>query len=269
MPAIELGRLQQQVNQLSDLFQHPGSYLQGVVSLLKDHAGPVHRQGRVRGLRSMLRSYEVPPPLLKILTLEMSLQAKAHPQEALAIADGLWEQETMETRQLAIQLLGKIPTKTAIDISSRLEKWARENREPSLVPELAASGSKTLRVAHQDMLLIFTEKLLNASDSRKQILALGILHNLFSDTHFPDLPRLFDLLIPACQKPDRRIRPELASILGELAKTSPKETEYFLSKLLSNKPSEDCRWLVRQATRALPEESRNRIQEVLRENHGV
>jgi hypothetical protein len=264
MPAIELGRLQQQVNQLSDLFQHPGSYLQAVDSLLKDHAGPVHRQGQVKGLRPMLRTYEVPPPLLKILTLEMSLQAKAHPQEALAIADGLWKQETMETRLLAIQLLGKIPTKIAIDITSRLEKWARENRESSLAPELATSGSKTLRVANQDMLFIFTEKLLNASDTRKQILALGILQNLFIDTHLPNLPRLFDLLIPVCQEPDKRIRPELASILGELAKSSPKETEYFLGKLLSNKPSEDCRWLVRQAMKALPEDSRLRLQIILK-----
>jgi hypothetical protein len=263
MPAIELGRLQQQVNQLSDLFQDPGSYLQGVDSLLKDHAGPVHRQGRVKGLRPMLHSYEVPPPLLKILTLEMSLQAKAHPQEALAIADGLWEQESMETRQLAVHLLGSIVLPSPEEITKRLESWASENQEQLLTPELAGTGTRSLRSTAADQLLNFAAQLLNKKDYRKQILCLGMLQNLVLNNHFPDLPRLFDLLIPACQKPDRRIRPELASILGELARTSPKETEYFLGKLLSNKPSEDCRWLVRQAMKALPEESRLRLQEGL------
>jgi hypothetical protein len=261
MPAIELGRLQQQVNQLSDLFQHPGSYLQAVDTLLKDHAGPVHRQGRVKGLRPMLRSYEVPPPLLKILTLEMSLQAKEYPQEALAIADGLWEQETMETRQLAIHLLGSIVLPSPQEITKRLENWASENQEQLLTPELAEIGTRSLRSTSADQLLNFAAQLLSNKDYRKQILCLGMLQNLVLSDHFPDLPRLFDLLIPVSKKPDRRIRPELASLLGEMAKSSPKETEYFLGKLLSDEPGEDCRWLVRQAMKALPDDSRLRIQE--------
>ena len=98
MPAVELGRLQQQVNQLSDHFQEPHKYVQGVKTLLADHAGPVHRQGRVKAARPMLRSYEVPPPLLKLLIAEMGNRAKQHPQDALVVADGLWAMEALETR---------------------------------------------------------------------------------------------------------------------------------------------------------------------------
>jgi len=261
MPAVELGRLQQQVNQLSDLFQDPPIYLHGVESLLKDHAGPTHRQGRVKGLRPMLHSYEVPPPLLKILTLEMSLQARLHPQEALAIADGLWEQETMETRQLALHLLGSIVLPSPDEITKRLEAWASENQEQLLTPELAGIGTRSLRSKAPDQLLTFASKLINKKDYRKQILCLGMLQNLVLANHFPNLPGLFELLLPACKKPDRKIRPELASLLGKLARNSPKETEYFLNQLLSDKPSEDCRWLVRQAMKALPEESRLRLQQ--------
>lgn len=209
----------------------------------------------------MLRSYEVPPPLLKILTLEMSLQAKAHPQEALAIADGLWEQETMETRQLAIHLLGSIVAPSMDEIKVRLESWASENQEQMLSPELAEIGTRSLRSTSADQLLNFAAHLLNKKDYRKQIFCLGMLQSLVLGNHFPDLPRLFDLLILVSQKPERRIRPELASLLVEMAKSSPKETEYFLGKLLSDEPSEDCRWLVRQAMKALPEDSRARIQE--------
>jgi hypothetical protein len=259
MPAVELGRLQQQVTQLSDLFTEPASYLRGVEDLLKDHSGQVHRLGRIKGLRSTLRTYEVPPPLLKLLALEMSNQAKSHTQEALAIADGLWAKEMLETRQLAVQLLGSIPTSTAIDITSRLERWARENHEQLLVQEIAASGSKTLRATHQEMLLVFTTKLLNTSDSRKQILAFGILQNLVLDNHFPNFPELFGLLSDPCKKPNRATRPELANLLIILARRSPKETEFFLLGILQGMPNEDTRWLVRQAAKVLPEESRLRI----------
>ncbi len=264
MPAVELGHLQKQVNQLSDLFQDPANYLHGLDNLLRNYAGPVHRQGRIKGLRPMLPSYEVPPPLLKLLTLEMSAQAKNHPQEALAIADGLWEQETMETRQLAIHLLGSIVHPSTDGIIKRLEAWASENQEQLLAPELAGTGTRSLRSTAADQLLNFASQLITKRDYRKQILCLGMLQNLVLSNDFPDLPGLFDLLLPACKEPDRKIRPELAGLLSELAKTSPKETEYFLSQLLSNKPSEDCRWLVRQAMRALPADGRARLQLVLK-----
>ena len=265
MPAVELGRLQQQVNQLSDLFQDPPNYLYGVESILKDHAGPAHRQGRVKGLCPMLRSYEVPPPLLKILTLEMSLQARLYPEEAIAIADGLWEQETVETRQLAIHLLGSIVLPSLDEITQRLEAWASENQEQLLAPELAGIGTRSLRSTAPDQLLLFASKLINKKDYRKQILCLGMLQNLVLTNHFPNLPGLFELLLPACKKPDRKIRPELASLLGELARNSPKETEYFLDQLLNDKIAEDSLWLVRQALKALPVGAQTRLLLILRD----
>lgn len=264
MPAVELGRLQQQVNQISDLFQDPPSYLHSVESLLKDHAGPTHRQGRVKGLRPILRSYEVPPPLLKLLTLEMSLQAKNHPQEALAIADGLWEQETLETKELAIHLLGSIVLPTMEEITKRLETWAGENREQLLVPQLSDQGTRSLRSGSAEQIFGCAAALIRNSDHRKQILCLGMLQNLIAANHFPDLPGLFELLLPACKEPDRKTRPELASLLIELAKRTPKETEYFLHELLGDEPGEESHWLVRQAMKALPEDSRLRLQSILK-----
>lgn len=263
MPAVELGRLQQQVAQLSDQFQQPSNYLRGVEDLLKSHGVPVHRQGRVKGLRPVLISYEAPPPLLKLLSLEMSAQARRNPVEALSIADGLWSRPTLETRQLAISLLGNIPITSPDEITNRLEAWAQQNREQLLVPELAENGTKTLRTNHQEALLDLAAKLLQSSDSRKQVLAIGVLQNLVSGRQISNLPRLFALLVDPCKDPDRKIRPELADLLVALARFSPKETEYFLHQILTDKHTEGTRWLTRQVVKALPEESRSRLRTVL------
>lgn len=264
MPAVELGRLQQQVAQLSDLFQQPASYLHGIQDLLRDHGGPPHRQGRVKGMRPILVSYEVPPPLLKILALEMSAQAREHPGEALTIADGLWARPILETRQLAISLLGSIPPGSADEITSRLELWAQQNREQALVAELSTNGTKTLRSSNQDAVLDMAARLLSGDDPRRQILSIGALRSLLTEGQPPNLPKLFDLLAVPCKDPDRKIRPELAELLVALARVSPQETEYFLLHISGDTPSEGARWLVRQATRALPEDGQARLRTVIR-----
>jgi len=265
MPAIELGRLQQQVAQLSDLFPRPSDYLRGVEDLLKSHGAPRHRQGRVKGVRPVLVSYEVPPPLLRLLTQEMNTQARRYPAEALLIADGLWSRLTLETRQLAIRLLGSIPGAMSPDeITSRLEAWAHENREQLLVPELAESGTQMLRINHQKELLKVAAKMVRSSDWRKQVFAIGSLQNLVNERQLAELPNIFDMLIDPCKDPDRKIRPELANLLTSLAQFSPMETEYFLQQTTSAEATEGAHWLARQAARALPEESRSRLRRVLR-----
>ncbi|MCL5428570.1 MAG: DNA alkylation repair protein [Chloroflexi bacterium] len=264
MPAVELGRLQQQVVQLSDLFQQPANYLRGIEDLLRNHEVPVHRQGRVKGMRPVLASYEVPPPLLKQLQLELSLQAKQYPAEAIKIADGLWARPNLETRLLAIYLLGSVPTDVPTEITNRLASWAQENREQFLVPQLASSGTKTLRTHNQSELLEFAAILMASKDSRRQILALGVLRNLLFDNQFSNLPKLFDLLAEPCKDPDRKIRPELADLLIAVARLSSKETEFFLQQILAETPSEGARWLARQVFKALPDESRERLRSLIK-----
>lgn len=262
MPAVELGRLQQQVNRLSDLFQQPTAYLRGVEDLLRDHGVPAHRQGRVKSLRPILISYEVPPPLLKLLSLEMNTQANQYPSEALAIADGLWSRQTLETHQLAIRLLGSIPG-SLDEISGRLETWAHENREQLLVPELSENGTRTLRMNYPEELLEIGARMLDSGDSRKQVLAIGVFLKLANERQLTNLPRLLEILGNPVRDPDRKIRPELANLLIALAQLSPKETEFFLLQILEDSPTESTRWLVRQASRALPEDGQARLRSAL------
>lgn len=258
MPAIELGRLQHQVTQLSDLFAQPADYVHAVVNLLRDHGLPAHRQGKVKGMRAILVRIQAPPPLLRLLTLEISQRAKQFPDEALVIADGLWAEQILETCQLAIALLGSVPDR-ASEVCERLEKWARENREQLLVPELASEGTRTLRVEDQEALFEMAERLLRTRDDRKQVFAIGVLRSLVEKRESVDFPRIYQVLEQVCLNPDRKIRPELAELLTSLAKASPKETEYFLSALRSTEASENARWVVRQAARALPTEARDRL----------
>jgi hypothetical protein len=261
MPIIQLGRLQQEAAQLSEHFAEPETYLKELERMLESYADHVHRQGRVKGMLPVLFSFEVPQPVLKRLELEMALQARHQPAAALPVADALWERRTIETRLLAVRLLGATPA-AATELTSRLEAWADENREELLSAELQGRGAAQLIERDPEALLAFARALLAAGDSRKQTLALGLLLSLLGSGDFANLPALFSMLTDISQDPTKKLRPALADLLSALAQSSPKETTYFLQQRLAESPSEGTRWVARQVLRLLPEGAQATLREL-------
>lgn len=264
MPTIQLARLQQEAALLSEHFAEPEAYLRGLERMLQTYAVPVHRQGRVKGMRPVLMSYEVPPPLIRQLQLELSLQAKEFPQQAFAVADGLWARRTIETRLLAARLLGAIAPTDPRQITERLEAWGQENREEVLMPELIQRATLSLCALFPEELLAFAGHLLVSGEHRLQALGLGTLQTLLSTTAYANLPAFFEMLAGICADPPKKLRPDLADLLVALAARSPKETEYFLEQRLTESSNEGAQWLARQVIKVLPEESRVRLRGLIK-----
>jgi hypothetical protein len=213
-------------------------------------------------MRPVLFSFEVPQPVLKRLELEMALQAREQAQAALAIADALWAQRSIETRQLAARLLGTIPAKPD-EFTKRLEAWASENREELLARELETRAALHLAQAYPEEILNFVSRLLGSGEQRLQVLGLGLLQTLLGEDQFSNLPALFGLLGEVSQDPSRKLRSYLADLLGLLAERSPKETTYFLQQQLAAKPGEETLWVARQVMRRLPEDGQDSLRGAL------
>lgn len=265
MPTIELARLKQETASLSEHFSEPATYLRGLDHLLENYAVPVHRQGQVKGMRPVLKSYEIPPPLLKHLQIELAEQAREAPQAALAVADGLWKRRTIETRQLAARLLGAIEASPQ-ELITRLENWADENYEPILASELAQQATLNLSVRHPDHLILFAQRLLVNGHIRKQAFALGALRTLVDGTQFANLPAIFEILSETAKVADRRLRPDLAALLGVLAQRSPKETEYFIEQGLESGANRGLQWVARRVIKTLPADGQERLRTILNAN---
>lgn len=261
MPSIQLGQLQQEAAHLSEHFGDPERYLRQLERLLQTYATPIHRQGRIKGMRPVLFSYEVPPPVLRRLEMELSLQAEQQPTAALALADTLWERRSFETRQLAVRLLGSTPA-TEAELGARLAAWASENQEELLVSELHTRGTRRMAASDPEALLRFAQQMLGSSEYRTQTLGLGSLQTLLAAGQFANLPALFNVLLPISQDPPRRLQPFLANLLVALAQQTPKETAFFLGRVLAEQPSESSRWVARQVLRHLPAEIQANLREL-------
>lgn len=245
MPAVQRARLQQQAARLSEFFDDPLQYVHELENLLQSFMVQVNRKGRVKGARPVLHTYETPAPVIKQLQLELSLQARQRPNQALLLADALWERRTIETRTLAARLLGVIHAADLSEVTRRLEFWAQDNREPILAPVLAEQATLDL-VTHPEEFIAFVDRLLKSRELRQQVLALGALRKLLQANHFSNLPLLFALLNPYVADPSKAIRPYLVTVLCMLAERSPSETTFFLQQVVRGKATEGTQWIVRQ-----------------------
>ncbi len=248
---------------MSQYFGDPPSYLRELERLLEAYSMPVNRLGEVRGLRPVLKTYEVPTPLLRQLQLEMSQLAEEDPGTALQVADGLWARRSIETRQLAARLLGSTPAGVP-EVTRRLAAWAEENQEPWLAPELAQAGTQRLQKEHAEALVDWAGQLLAGGHSRQQSLALAALQQLLQGPGYANLPAIYALLEAPTRSADRKIRPDLADLLSELGRQSPKETEYFLQQALEEQEVDPgCRWIARQVYKVLPAVNQGRLRPLL------
>ena len=254
MPAVELGRLQREAADLSEKLADPPAYIRSLERILETYASRVHKTGVLRGARPILFSYETSPIVLKQLLRELEMLARQDPDRGLLIADALWARRTIETRQLAIRLLGETPASKPGDLTRRLESWVAENREDFLASELWEQGTLTLCRQFPQELIRFAGNMTRSPDHRKQIFGFGALRVLLQNNPQPHLPAIFFTLANFREEPLRKLRPYIADLLSTLAKHSPKETAFFIQEKLKNSPSEGMRWITRQAMKRLADD---------------
>src|SRR5512145_962522 len=110
MPAIQLARLKLQAVELAASFRQPAVFARKLDDLCEFYANRTYRPG-VSGEShpSLLKSYNIPAPVLREVQHELTPLAYAEPQATLALCQSLWEEPILEHRLLAAGILGQLP----------------------------------------------------------------------------------------------------------------------------------------------------------------
>ncbi len=260
MPAIQPARLKQQAALVAQYFDQPASFLRSLHHLLEFYADRARRPGQGGALPPLLETYNVRPPVLRLLAQELAPLAEKNPDAGLALCDALWSQAKLEFRWLAAVLLGQISPNPASPILERTQAWLSSKPEKRLIDVILESGLKRLRQENPERLIHTAEDWLLAEDLFFTRLGLRALLPLIVDPHHENLPVFFRLVQPLTRRTPPSVRPELLEVFITLAKRSPRETAFFLRQNLEMVGSADTAWLIRQSLKGFPED----VQESLR-----
>lgn len=263
MPAVQLQILQKQIHDLVWLFTRPAEFSDELTNLFNYYADHTYRPGSDIPTNLILPSYHLPPIILRQLELALASPAAENPDAALYTADALWKDTHLESRQVAVFLLGVIPPMPPERIILRLTDWHQPGMEQSLLDSLFITGTRRLRRETPDAWLAEIRSWSEIRTVESQNLALQALLPIIQDSEFENIPAVFTLLTPLVQSASPRTHHRLQNVLMELTHRSPVETGYYLRQMIANSTNPILPRIARRCMPYLPESSQASLRRTL------
>ena len=140
MPAVELSRLQRQIDHVTEVFGDPARLRPRCLDLLDFYAVRV-RPGSSGGRTGTVRSLGVPAAVMRALQHALVGRADADSYAGAMAAETLWATPVMESRWLAISLLERQPVASLPDW---MATWSETAEDPQLLERLAVGDRKSV-----------------------------------------------------------------------------------------------------------------------------
>ncbi len=243
MPSIKIDQLENESSQISAFFGNSKKLVRELDFHFEKYELRSKRQGKIRSNPRSLLSYDLPGPVFRQLRQKLIPLIQGNPKEGLVLIDALWQRKTREHRELGIILLGQLPAKNFRNVSSRVQRWSIENREESLIRDLATNSTESMRLIDPESLLRLCKKLFLKADFYVRATGLLITNSMIRELSLEYLPAILDLLIPLARNPAKRLRPYMLEVMQTFIEISPGEGLYFLQQRLAESPKAGTRWL--------------------------
>ncbi len=267
MPAIDLTRLKTQAARLTEKFGQPEAFILDLNQMLDYYT---NRTARVTQLvqRYSVSTFGTPRPVLRQIESELAPLAQAHPAEAVTLTKALWEAGSLESRLLAANLLGHIPSENAIPALSRLPDWLSRCTDREVRAALLSDAMVRIRHENPSTFFLILENWLASARPSFQIWGMQALIPLLQDPRFENLPAVFRILQPAIKSAGPMTQMDLQACLAALEQVSLKETLAFLREILRDQPSQLFLRTIRRILPGLSPEIQSALREALREQGG-
>ncbi len=251
MPAIDLARLKKQSAKLADLFDQPDAFVRALHDTLDFYVNRSLREVDTVAPSSVLETYRTPPAILKQIETDLAPFAAANPNQALDLADRLWDEGWLEMRLLAASLLGRIPPQEE-HLLARLTAWTTQVRDASVRAALLTTSLARLRKETPERFLTLIGEWLNPERLRLWSNGIQALIPLLADSDFHNLPPVFEVLARVVEAAPGALQGDLSELINALYENSPTETIHFLRQVLSESSTPMTATTLRRISPSLP-----------------
>jgi len=252
MPAIQPARLKIQISNLASRFSAPGEFVIALKDLLDFYSDRTRKPGRGAQTISLLQAYNVPRQVIRQIEGVIRPLIEANSDQALELADILWQDHWLECRVLALTILGWTSSHPPESVIDRIQAWSKQCGDDRTLQASLAKGLSSLWKSHPDSFFSLLGTWVTATDPKSRKLGLRIIPTLVNDHTFPYLPNLFNFLALHIQRLSQVSDPDLLAAVCSLAERSPQETAYFLRRNLAVSGNIHVVTLIRQSLTAFP-----------------
>ena len=245
MPAIDLARLKKQAAQLADLFDEPAAFIRELREVLESYVNRTLRTRDAVAPSSTLPTYRTPSVILRRIESELSPLAAQNADQALELADELWDVGYLETHLLAAFLLGHISPKED-RLLARLTVWTQKVRDTDVRTSLLTHSLARLRKETPEQFLALVTEWLYPHREQFWSNGLQALLPLIKNPTFENLPPIFTIIEPVIEAAPTRLQKDIQNIIIVLYQDAPTETSYFLKNLVKKNENPQTKVLMRR-----------------------
>lgn len=245
-------------------YHQPDKFIQVLYDLLDFYADRTRKLGQSATPPPVIRSFNVPNPIIRQITTELQPKVEADPQGGINLYGKLWDEQVLEFRLIAASILGFLPLDVDEDIFTVIEEWSKDCREDHLIKALTGQSLARYRKEDPEALVPIIEKWLTSTEITRKRIGLRALIPLISNQDFENIPVFYKLLTPYVRSAPPQLKPDVLDTLQALAGQSPLETAYFLSSNLNAPDNPNTAWFIRRSLDYFPDDSKDFLRSALR-----
>jgi len=263
MPAIELQRLNAEINQITSQFDQVDSFYASLVNLMEKYANGSFHSGKITYRNIQQPCYHTPPILSQKLIQAIKPKCQAYPAKSMELIQLLRQGKYLELHTLAVHILALLPMDDPQKLMQYISEWAMAEKETSLLDDLFATGCAELRATAPQLWLMELETWLASGETLPRLIGLRAMIASVKDTQFAYLPNLYKLASELFMTVPQECSTLLEELLETFIKRSPAETSFFLRQILLRDPSPHTARLVRKKLGSLPVEYQSVLKSLL------
>ena len=253
MPAINLAQLNKEAARLADLFGEPAAFIRELREMLENYVNRTLRTRKSVAPGSTLSTYRTPPAVIRKIENTLRPLAQENPEAALALADELWDENSLETRLLAAYLLGLLPPEEG-RLLARLTVWTQKVRDPNVRGSLLTHSLARLRTETPKRFIELVGEWLYPHREQFWSNGLQALLPLINAADYDNLPPVYDLFEPVIEAAPTMHQGDVAQVINALYNASPTETTFYLKQIIRKEENQKAATMLRRILPDLPVE---------------
>jgi hypothetical protein len=259
MPAIRPMQLKTDVEKLCGKASDPMGFVYEIKELLDYYSDRTKRSGFRSAQPSLIKSYKVPKQVIQQILSRLKPEIISNPGIDFSLAELLWQENWLELKILALEILGWIPNQSAETTINVLKSWSDQITGDKVLHDAFAKGLVGLFKDHPSAVLNLLGSWVNSPVSNKHKLGIRVIPWLIKSRDFDNLPKIFSILHSQVVQVGKIPDADLLYSVRELSRYFPRETSYFLQRIISINDNPMIRGFIRQIIDEFPPDVKNEM----------
>ncbi len=252
MAPAQLARLRPQITALSALFEQPDAYTTALTALMEQYRSEIDFSASRITPNSLVKRLNIPEIITAQLGISYNHLCQVYPDQAVEIAEKVWNKEYFEYKEISILLLSKLDNNNQEHFFNFVNKNIHAETVTPIFAVLLENINANPSLRNDPRWQNIFEAWILSEELHLQKFGLKAITSLIAvNKQFPH-PNMLNKIKPLLANPTLPFYSELLQLIEQLSITSLNETTALLISLGIQNPNPNMNKFIRKCLQFFP-----------------